>query len=463
MKNTHNTSENHLEEDNQLYTLMETIHDNVVVTDRDGIIQWVSPSCEKTYGMSRDAFIGRNTFEMERLRIWYPAVAPMVLRSKEKVTILEQTQKGEKLVVTGIPILDRNNNIKRVVSYSFDPSYLLELSEQYRNMKDLVSRYSAEIRELRDKEMHLPGVIANSSAMNGILTLVSKVAHVDTTLLITGESGVGKSLIARKIHQNSTRSKGPFIEINCGSIPDNLLESELFGYVPGAYTGAREAGKIGMIQLAHEGTLLLDEIGELPLNLQVKLLRVIQDKTVKKIGSTTEENVDFRLVAATNQDLKLLVRKGQFREDLFYRLNVVPLHVPPLRERTDDILPLIMHFLKNANKKYGKNKTISDNAVNTLISYEWPGNIRQLKNIVERLVILSDRDHIRRDSVLGKTTNKPAIRPDENMPLKAALQMVEKQIIQKAYEAHGTTVGVAKALNISQSSAARKVKQYVAP
>jgi len=450
-----------LNEDRQLYSLMESIHDNVVISDGQGVIQWVSPSCEKTYGIPREKFIGTDTFEMERQKIWYPAVAPMVLRSKEKITILEQTQKGEKLVVTGIPILDKHNEIKRVVSYSFDPSYLLELSEQYQNMKALISRYSAEIRELRDKEMHLPGVIAQSEKMNAIFKLLLKVAQVETNLLITGESGVGKSLIARKIHQNSTRSKGPFIEINCGSIPENLLESELFGYEPGAYTGALKSGKLGMIQLAHEGTLLLDEIGELPLNLQVKLLKVIQDKVLKKIGSTKDSVVDFRLVAATNQDLKKLVNNGLFREDLFYRLNVVPIHVPPLRERSEDILPLIMHFLKLANQKYKKNKTISNNAVNTLMSYEWPGNIRQLKNIVERLVILSDKEHINRDSVLNKTTNKPAINPDESMPLKEALQMVEKQIIQKAYEKHRTTVGVAGALKISQSSAARKVKQYV--
>lgn len=453
--------EENLSQGRQLYSLMESIHDNVVILNGQGVIQWVSPSCEETYGIPKEEFIGKDTFEMERRRIWHPAVAPMVLRSKKKVTILEQTQKGEKLVVTGIPILNNNNEIERVVSYSFDPSYLLELSEQYQNMKVLISRYSAEIRELRDKEMHLPGVIAQSEKMNGIFKLLMKVAQVETNLLITGESGVGKSLIARKIHQNSPRSKGPFIEINCGSIPENLLESELFGYEPGAYTGALKSGKMGMIQLAHEGTLFLDEIGELPLNLQVKLLKVIQDKVFKKIGSTKDSSVDFRLVAATNQNLKRLVDKGLFREDLFYRLNVVPIHVPALRERSEDILPLIMHFLKLANKQYKTNKTISNDAVNTLISYEWPGNIRQLKNIVERLVILSDKDHISRDNVLNRTTNKPAINPDADIPLKEALQMLERQIIQKAYGKHRTTVGVAAALKISQSSAARKIKQYV--
>ena len=449
------------DQDRQLYSLMESIHDNVVVLDGQGVIQWVSPSCEETYGMTREEFVGKDTFEMERRRIWYPAVAPMVLRSKEKVTILEQTQKGEKLVVTGIPILDENKEIHRVVSYSFDPSYLLELSEQYQNMKALVSRYSAEIRELRNKEMHLPGVIAQSEKMNSIFRQIMKVAQVETNLLITGESGVGKSLIARTIHQNSIRSKGPFIEINCGSIPENLLEAELFGYEPGAYTGALKSGKTGMIQLAHEGTLFLDEIGELPFNLQVKLLKVIQDKVVKKLGSTREGSVDFRLVTATNQDLQNLVNQGLFREDLFYRLNVIPIHVPSLRERSEDILPLIMYFLKRANKKYEKNRTISNNAVNILICREWPGNIRQLKNVVERLVILSDNDHINRATVLNETSNNPSLPPDENLPLKEALQAMEKQIIQKAYDRYRTTVGVAAALKISQSSAARKIKQYL--
>ena len=444
-----------------LYALMESIHDNVVISDSKGVIQWVSPSCEETYGMKSEEFVGRDTFEMERRRIWYPAVAPMVLRSKEKVTILEQTRKGEELVVTGFPLLNAEGEIERVISYSFDPTYLLELGEQFKKMRSLVSRYSAELRELREKEMHLPGVIAKSAKMDGIFKLIMKVAEVETHVLITGESGVGKSLIARKIHQNSLRSKGPFIEINCGSIPENLLESELFGYEPGAFTGAQRGGKVGMIELAQEGTLLLDEVGELPLPLQVKLLKVIQDKVLVKVGGTRQVNVDFRLVAATNQDLESLVAEGRFREDLFYRLNVVPIHVPPLRERPEDIFPLTQHFLTRANKRYGKRRTLSGDAVNALIAHDWPGNVRQLQNMVERLVIIADEDPIGRSSLPEKIRTPRETEAEENLPLKRALERLEAKLIRKAYAEHKTTVGVAKALEISQSSAARKVMKYV--
>ena len=448
-------------QEDRLYSMMDSIHDNVVISDRTGTILWVSPSCEATYGIPREDFIGYTSKEMEERKIWDPAVAPMVLEAKKKVTLLEETQQGEKLVVTGIPVLDENNEVKRVVSYSFDPSYILELSEQYKNMENLVSRYSAELSEYREKEMLLPGVVSQSPEMKAVQNLLLRVAKVETTLMITGESGVGKSLIARKIHQHSPRNKGPFIEINCGSIPENLLESELFGYEPGAFTGAQKQGKVGMIELAQEGTLLLDEIGELPPALQVKLLKVIQDKVVTKVGGTKPIPVDFRLIAATNKNLKEMVAQGEFREDLFYRLNVVPIPIPPLRERREDILPLIHAFLKGANEKYGWEKTMSGSLIHTLIQRDWPGNIRQLKNMVERLAVLSDGDRISDETLVGTEHALPDFHGDETHSLKETLKLVEKKIIQKAYARHGTTVGVAKALSISQSSAARKVAEYV--
>ena len=448
-------------QEDRLYSMMDSIHDNVVISDRTGTILWVSPSCESTYGIPREDFIGYTSKEMEERKIWDPAVAPMVLEAKKKVTLLEETQQGEKLVVTGIPVLDENNEVKRVVSYSFDPSYILELSEQYKNMENLVSRYSAELSEYREKEMLLPGVVSQSPEMKAVQNLLLRVAKVETTLMITGESGVGKSLIARKIHQHSPRNKGPFIEINCGSIPENLLESELFGYEPGAFTGAQKQGKVGMIELAQEGTLLLDEIGELPPALQVKLLKVIQDKVVTKVGGTKPIPVDFRLIAATNKNLKEMVAQGEFREDLFYRLNVVPIPIPPLRERREDILPLIDAFLKGANEKYGWEKTMSGSLIHTLIQRDWPGNIRQLKNMVERLAVLSDGDRISDETLVGTEHALPDFHGDETHSLKETLKLVEKKIIQKAYARHGTTVGVAKALSISQSSAARKVAEYV--
>lgn len=444
-----------------LYELLETMHDNVVISDSIGVILWASPSCEITYDISMDQLVGKTIFEMEQQKIFYPSVAALVQKSKKMITIVEQNKMGQKLVVTGIPIVNEKKEIKQVISYSFDPTYLLELQEQYKDLQNLIERYSAEIRELREKEMDFPDVITKSTQMRNVLKRVLKVASVDTNLLLSGESGVGKNLIARMVHQKSTRNEGPFIEINCGAIPENLLESELFGYEPGAFTGALSKGKVGMIELAHTGTLFLDEIGELPLNLQVKLLKVIQDKTLKKIGGNQSIEVDFRLITATNKDLQSLVKDGRFREDLFYRINVIPIHIVPLRERTEDIFSLIMHFLKKFNKQYQKDKTLSNHALDILLAYSWPGNVRELQNIIEQLVVITDENHINAESLPSSIKPSNSIDMDENHTLGKALENYESHIIQRAYSRHKTTGEVAKALGISQASAARKIKKYV--
>ena len=230
--------------------------------------------------------------------------------------------------------------------------------------------------------------------MHNVMTLTKRLASVNTTVLITGESGVGKGLIAKQLHEEGNRCEGPFVTVNCGAIPDNLIESELFGYAPGAFTGSRSDGKKGLFEVAQSGTIFLDEISELPLNMQVKLLRVIQEREITPVGGVKPIPIDVRIVSATNRDLQDLVRQDKFREDLYYRLNVVPITVPPLRDRPEDILPLIQSNLHKYNENLREHKVLSSEALTVLLKYPWPGNVRELQNIIERLIITTNDDVI---------------------------------------------------------------------
>ena len=294
-----------------------------------------------------------------------------------------------------------------------------------------------------------------------IAATIEKLAKVNTTVLITGESGVGKNVVARLVHHLSDRTNGPLVEINCAGIPAPLLESELFGYEAGAFTGASHKGKEGRIALADKGTLFLDEIGELPLRLQSKLLQVIQEKQIVKLGGVKPVSIDFRLVAATNQDLEALVEKKRFRSDLFFRLNVLPLWIPPLRERREEIVPLCLSILGEMNAKYGTEKVFSDEVKRHLAAYSWPGNIRELRNVIERLVIISSGGVIKADELpehMFRHQENPESPIGKSLP--DALETLERRMILEAYKACGTTIGVAKALGISQPTAARKIAKY---
>ncbi|MDI7246375.1 MAG: sigma 54-interacting transcriptional regulator [Bacillota bacterium] len=311
----------------------------------------------------------------------------------------------------------------------------------------------------------LPPIIAYSVEMGRVLQLAAKVALVNTTVLILGESGVGKEVVARFIHGTSPRREGPFVTINCGAIPATLLESELFGYESGAFTGARREGKPGMIDVASCGTLFLDEISELPGDLQVKLLQVIQERRLTRVGGVKPVDVDIRIIAATNRDLAGMVAKGEFRADLFYRLNVVPITIPPLRERPDDVIPLIYHFLERFNRAHGYRKAISEDAREILARYSWPGNVRELENLVERLVVTVEGDEIGpgdlpRQVLEERGLHRPGVVVGGIMPLRQAVEEVERQIIQRALSEKRSTYSIARLLGVNQSTVVRKIKKY---
>ena len=434
-----------------LFSVIEAIHDNVAIVDHNGVMRWVSSCFERNYGISRDRVIGRTTYELEAEKVFSPSVAALVLKTRRVVTLTEATRSGQYNIVTGVPIYDDDGDVSFVVSYSVDMRYSRRLHEEYQKISALVSPNAPQTS----------GGLPFSGTMRAIAATIEKLAKVNTTVLITGESGVGKNVVARLVHHLSDRTNGPLVEINCAGIPAPLLESELFGYEAGAFTGASHKGKEGRIALADKGTLFLDEIGELPLRLQSKLLQVIQEKQIVKLGGVKPVSIDFRLVAATNQDLEALVEKKRFRSDLFFRLNVLPLWIPPLRERREEIVPLCLSILGEMNAKYGTEKVFSDEVKRHLAAYSWPGNIRELRNVSERLVIVSSGGVIKADEL-----PEHMFRHQENQEspigksLPDALETLERRMILEAYKACGTTTGVAKALGISQPTAARKIAKY---
>ncbi|MFC7289655.1 AAA family ATPase [Herminiimonas sp. KBW02] len=432
--------------------------DGIFIADGMGNTLMVNEGCERNYGVSASEMIGRHVSEFQRSGLISPVIAMRVIESRQRISAVQETSIGKTIMVTGIPLLDDQGAVRKVIINSRDTTELIQLQEELARAREKLHRFEMEVSQLRMGNPAIAGLITRSPAMQQITALAQKVAKVNATVLITGESGAGKEVLTRLIHKESAHHKGPFVKINCGAIPRDLLESELFGYEAGAFTGAQRQGKVGMIEVADKGTLFLDEIGELPLDLQVKLLQVLQDRTLTRLGGTRPIHVDVRVVAATNRDLQVMVDARQFRSDLFYRLNVVPLHVPPLRERREDILPLIQHFLDELNAQYDFDKRLSEQALAALLDYDWPGNVRELRNMVERLVVTAPESLIRSDSL------PTLLRPTElegdmaNLDIKARSAHFERKIVQEAVERYGSTRAAAKHLQISQSTVVRRLK-----
>lgn len=445
--------------------ILDAIHEDVLITDGEGVVLKVSPTFEKMYAISSDYALGKTVYDLEKEGFFKPSIIAKVIRSGEQVTMEQVTKSQRRLVVTATPVYGENDEIDFVVSFSRDITEMLELQAQYSKLENKMEKYTAELHELRKESTLVDCLIGPSEPFQKILKTLKRVAPFDANILFLGPSGVGKSTLARVTHQLSSRKDGPFIDINCAAIPDNLLESELFGYEKGAFTGAGEKGKIGLIELANGGTLLLDEISELPLNLQAKLLKTIQNKVISRIGGTKDIEVDFRLIAATNRDLEAYAEEGRFRKDLYYRLNVISIDVPPIKDTPEDVIPLAEHFLEKINKQYNLHKSFHPLTLEAMIRYSWPGNIREISNIVERIALTSEGDVIMREhlpkEIEAELAQADAIDPSEVTDLESALRDFEEQIIRSAYEKYGTTVGVGKALNISQPTAHRKISKYI--
>ncbi|MCY8231120.1 sigma-54 interaction domain-containing protein [Priestia endophytica] len=437
----------------ELYDIFESSFDEIFVTDANGTVIMVNSTCEQYYGLSKSDFVGKHVRELEEQGIFYPSASLQVIESKQALEIVQKTDKSRYLHVRARPIFYKNGKLKSVISYSRDLTDLMELSHQVDKMEQQIEFYK---RELVQTQSEISGIIVHSDKMKKVFQFIERVSVVDTTVLILGETGVGKSRIARLMHDRSSRKTKPYYEVNCAALPETLIEAELFGYEGGSFTGGLKQGKKGLIEKANFGTLFLDEVGELSLSAQSKLLYVLQEKKVRPIGGTREIKLDIRIVAATNQPLEEMVKKGTFRRDLYYRLNVIPLYIPPLRERREDIIPLVHHFLTVFNERYNRSVEFSPKVFEAFLKGEWPGNIREIENMVERLVVTSERIVTIKD--VPFLQQETYISP--HLSLQQKLEELECRLIQEAYEEFGSSYKVAEELGISQSSAIRKIQKY---
>ncbi len=434
--------------------LIASSFDGIIFNDGYGRIVRINDTYERTSGLDPKQLIGRTARDLLADGTINKCATFRELKKGKPVTVVQKLSTGKTMLVTSTPFFDeKGKTITMVISNSRDLTELNMLKDELEMTTIQKQRYFEEVSRLRAEKLADAEVISKSQAMRRVIEFALKVAAVDSTVLITGESGVGKEVIARLIHKTSLRRKGPFININCGAIPDNLMESELFGYDAGAFTGARVEGKPGAFEMADGGTLLMDEVGELSARMAVGLLRVLQEKRVRRIGGTKTLAVDTRVIAATNADLKALVRDGAFRSDLYYRLNVLNIDIPPLRERPEDIPVLCAKLMEAFNKQYHRNNRLDFSAMDLLMTYDWPGNVRELKNMLERLVILAAGDLITAEMLPIELRNAKS---DD----KAGSQSMERDRLEIIYHQHRSTRKVAQIFGCHQSTVVRKLKKY---
>lgn len=449
-----------------LTNLLNTLTDSIYIADHEGNTLWLNKASEGSNG-PKEIFIGRNVKDLEAEGFFNPSVIRLALEAGHDVSLIQTLSKGEKFLVTGHIVTNEEGETELIIAHGREITEVVKMSTQFKETEELLKQYTKEIQEMRmgNRKKSLDNkLIGKSSTLRSLLNLIKKVSEVEATILITGETGVGKTFIAKQIHQLSARKDKSFVQINCGSIPESLLESELFGYKTGAFTGANKGGKPGLVKMAENGTLFLDEIGELPLHLQAKILQLIQDKTYLPIGDTKWQSADVRIIAATNLDLEKMIEQKKFRSDLFYRLNVLPIKVPSLRERREDIYHLANVFLNKFNENYQQDLYFSRKVLECFQNYDWPGNIRELENLIERLVITSKSEEITEEELpekIRKTTDQPVQFPAEaDRPLPEMVEELEKTMILKASKSNHSTRKIAKSLGITQSSLLRRLKKY---
>ncbi|MFJ5758948.1 sigma-54 interaction domain-containing protein [Neobacillus sp. NPDC093182] len=433
-----------------LIKILDYSSDEIFVINKDQKIIYVNDACKKHYGLNKEDVIGKASMELADKGYWYPSIFPDVLERKEPITIKQTTILGAELLTSVVPILNDQKEVELIVTTARE-------LQSYKMLKVKES----DSKKSKKAEDPFGSIMTNNEKVKNVLKFAKKVAAANSTILILGESGTGKSILAQYIHEKGNRRNGPFLTINCAAIPAELMESELFGYTPGSFTNANRSGKKGILESADGGTVFLDEIGDMPLPLQAKILQVIQEKKFIPIGGIKEKSVDIRIIAATNKDLSKMVKSKTFREDLFYRLNVADIKMLPLRERREDIIPLIYNFLYKFNRILEMNKLISKDCLEWLTHYSWPGNIRQLENLIEKLVIVSN-DVIGIDDLPEDIYNQGLAQIENTAPatLNEAVELAKKEMIRKSYKVNKSSRRVAKDLQISQTYAARLIREY---
>lgn len=452
--------------DCNLDEIVANFNQSIFVADHEGNVVFANPMAENLLGIPMNKMIGNNVKELVREGYYDRSPILEVIKKKQSVVEIIKTRHGNTLIVSSQPLFDDKGNLRMVISSSIEQTILHQFMSKLEKEREAKNKYHEELTYLRNRSLEKDHYIAASAVMKSLMERINQISTTDSTVILYGESGTGKDVIAKYIYRQSLRNEAPYITINCAAIPETLLESELFGYEKGAFTGAGNKAKPGLFEIADKGTLFLDEIAELPMCLQPKLLRVIENGEVRRIGATNNKKINVRLIAATNRNLREMVKNGTFREDLFYRLNVIPIEIPPLRERTEDIVALAQYFLDEFNNKYKTNKYFGTRIIDSLVRYDWPGNVRELKNIVERLFISTKDCEINSlDNVfipLGNNENK--LLPAENNPLKCTnvklkefLEAAEKQYIEQVIqECNGSIAEAANKLGIHRSVLFRK-------
>lgn len=451
------------------HEMFNKLKDGIYMTDEDGSTQYVNDAFINLSGLTREQIIGKTVYDLRNFNILPNSCCAKVIETKGPVSTINNYYKGQRCLVSGSPIFDENGKLAKTIAVIRDVSELDILMKNIAKEDNLFIKSKTDFKIETNEPAKEPVLVINNENMKNIYGKAKKIASVDSTVLILGETGVGKDFIASFIYNTCNwKNKGKFVKINCGAVPEHLLESEFFGYEEGAFTGAQKGGKKGLFEEANGGILFLDEIGDMPYTLQVKLLSSLNDRMFYRIGGTKPVEFNARIIAATNVDLKSLVDEKKFRADLYYRLNVVRFVIPALRHRKEDIMHLAQQFLDHYNNKYGKNCYFSASCLESFLIYEWPGNIREMKNIIERIILMTDdvcidTDLFRENLMVGEngmdiSNNKLLI--SDNKSLKEKIDEYEKEIIEKTLILTKNMKEAAVVLGIDISTLVRKKQKY---
>lgn len=446
-----------------LLNILDSIPDGILILDKNSKVCYINDGYTKIFGVTRQKLVGRYLSKFEPL-----AKANAVLTNQSPLYgTITHSNSGKQDVISDIVPLFHEGQLIGSLSIIKNIVELDHLNQELQHFKYLNKFLKDKLAAKNSLPPPFASIIGGASSLINVLQQAARISPTDASVLISGESGVGKEVLAEAVHYSSLRGGGPFIKINCAAIPESLLESELFGYESGAFTGARPGGRAGKFEQASGGTIFLDEIGEMPLSMQVKLLRVLQEKEVERVGGSKRIRVDFRLITATNRDLYEMIEEGTFRKDLFYRLNVIPLVIPPLRERRDDIILLANYFLDQLRENYRRELQFSNSTLSILNQYDWPGNVRELKNCIEQSALLCPDLVITPDYLpekLRQLTSSSYPRRQETYKLHTLVEKTEREAIVAALNITGNNKTKAMALlGISRRIFYAKVKKYGIP
>ena len=446
----------------ELEVILESSIDGITIADGEGTILRVNSSYAQIAGVSAESLVGKSVYELAEQGIFSPSGTQLALERKKPSTVTQFFRNGTRQTLnTSNPVFNDDGSLHRVVTNVRDMSEVHSLRTELEESKVLIDHYAHLLEKMARQQTVEGHHASNNSVMQAMYLRALEYASVYAPVLITGESGVGKELVADFIHSNSQRKNKPFLKINCGAVPEQLLEAELFGYEGGAFTGARKQGRTGLFEVANGGTVFLDEVGEMPLALQVKLLRFVQHREFYRLGGNRLFSVDVRIIAATNRDLEAMVGERSFRADLFYRLNVLSLSVPPLRERIEDIVPLANHFLQKFNAQYAHEKFLSPEVCDLFEAYSWPGNVREMANLLERLTIIRTGDVIS-PAHLPEHMRKQArdMRPKDYSTYRESLDSFEKDYWSTMLKRYKSYRQAAVELGVNHSTIVKKVARY---